>query len=79
MRILTQTEKQDGYKLEILCLDPINLLNNLKGCLSFGNMEWYWYHNPVTGFDEHRNTYERYDDEEKCKLCKHKFEKVNEL
>ena len=28
MRILTQTEKQDGYKLEVLCLDPINLLND---------------------------------------------------
>ena len=55
------------------------MTNNLKGCLPFCNMEWYWYHNPVTGLDEHRNTYERYDDEEKCKLCKYKFEKVNEL
>ena len=42
-------------------------------------MEFYWYRNPVTGYDEHRNTCETYDDEEKCKLCKHKyFERADE-
>ena len=48
-------------------------VSSLKGCC-FGDMEWYWYHNPVTGLDEHRNHYEKYNDEEKCKLCKHEFE-----
>jgi hypothetical protein len=28
MRILTQTEITDGYRLEVLCLEPINLLND---------------------------------------------------
>jgi hypothetical protein len=28
VRIITQTEKGDGYKLEVLCLEPINLLND---------------------------------------------------
>lgn len=47
--------------------------NPLKGCFE-SSMEWYWYHNPVTGCDEHRNTFDTYMDEEKCKLCKHSFE-----
>lgn len=28
MRVITQTEKEDGYKLEVLSLDQINLLND---------------------------------------------------
>jgi hypothetical protein len=48
--------------------------NPLRGCLKLGEMDWYWYHNPVTGCDEHRNTFNHYPDEEKCKMCKHNFE-----
>lgn len=49
----------------------------LKGSIKFAG-EFYWYRNPVTGLLEHRNTCETYDDEEKCKMCKHTFESKKE-
>lgn len=52
------------------------LVNELKGSLNLG--ESYQYYNPLTASIEDRYKCEYYPDEEKCKLCKHEFERKEE-